>query len=197
VLLSIVAGYAACSPQRSADPPASQPTAAKSCSQLVRLPLGWDGVVLEQPPSVPLEDIELERAEALAERRDERAGDERWLLRAFDGCSLYFVLARLVENPQRGVRPWARLVIERRFRVERTPRAELRLGVRDQLIAYEQPVQNVRAGMSQGEVRARLGAPSRVEQLGPVGSFDWVYANRRIRFLEWKVAHVDTAPASP
>jgi hypothetical protein len=98
---------------------------------------------------VPLENIDLERAEAFAGQRGDLAGDERWMLRAVDRCSLYFVLARLVQNPQRGVRPWARLVIERRFRVERTPRAELRLGVRDQLAAYEKPAENVGAGMSE------------------------------------------------
>lgn len=110
------------------------------------------------------------------------------MFRAFDDGHLHFSLARLVRNPEKGRRPWARLTVIRRLRVARSIDAENRLDVRTIVEDYERPRRGIRAGMSPEAVKRALGQPTRTEQLGPVGSFDFIYPNRRVRFLGGKVA---------
>lgn len=69
--------------------------------------------------------------------------------------------------------------------------AEDGLGVSGIIKLYEVGKHGIKAGMTEEEVVAILGKPKSVNELGPLGSFDYFYDGVNIRFLDFKVAGIN------
>jgi hypothetical protein len=168
------------------------------------IPRGLVGVAFSERTVRPPQDLSLPEAVTIKERLDEarrRApaddGHEAWFFDAFDSGHLFFYVARHQKNPVAGRRPWATYDITQRYRVQRSREAESALGVDRTIAEYEVGTDGIRAGMTQQEVEQIAGSPGRVEQLGPFGSFDYVYPRWTVRFLESKVASVQRTSPPP
>ena len=151
------------------------------------IPLGLDGVVLVDRAG---ERSTIAVAEALRIRAA-ATGELGWLFRGFDDEALYFELARLEPGPEPGRHPLGSCIVEAAYRVDREDDAERALGVVETIRAYTVGVRGVRSGMTEEEVADLLGPSLETRELGPVGSFDLVFEDLTVRFLEHRVAHVD------
>lgn len=116
-------------------------------------------------------------------RRD--PGHRAWFFHAFDRSTLVFFVARWQPLTQGGI-----YTAERRIVVRRDARTESALEVAGVIAEYEQGAGNLRAGMTREEVERRRGPPPQVQELGPVGSFDYLYPDLCARFLNNRVAHL-------
>lgn len=108
----------------------------------------------------------------------------------FDRNYLIFHATRYETNPARNKLPFGTYVTEKIYIVKRSRDAEAVLGVSGIIYFYEVGEMGIKGGMSAEEVGAVLGQPRSVEQLGPYGSFEFVYDEATVRFLEGKVAHL-------
>ncbi len=109
----------------------------------------------------------------------------KWFFHAFDRRFLEFQVARWLPRELGSL-----YIVERRIFVRRDRRSVAALDVADRIAEYEQGAGDLRAGMTPEEVTRRRGPPEHVQQLGPFGSFDFVYADRCIRFLDGRAAHL-------
>lgn len=157
------------------------------------VPKGLVHVVFTGIAEAPLQELSGREALALHEKvdaelkrtyRDE--GHVAWFFHAFDEDDLFFIVARWHAGAVSG----GTYEVFTRYEVRRTRRIERALGVADEIAAYERGIGQVRAGMSLAEVEAARGKPEEVVQLGPVGSFDYVYPDLCVRFLEGRAAHL-------
>ncbi|MEZ4453697.1 MAG: hypothetical protein R3B09_29855 [Nannocystaceae bacterium] len=114
------------------------------------------------------------------------AGHRRWFFHAFDRATLVFFIARWEpQEPSGGVYHAESVIL-----VQRSKEAERALEVDEALREYETGRAGLRAGMRPEEVEAQHGAPTSVQELGPFGSFDYLYADVCVRFLDGRVAHL-------
>ena len=116
---------------------------------------------------------------------------KEWYFHQFDARSLIFCILRPEPNPVPKMRPWGTFVCERRYRVARSPEAEIALNVDKVVARYEVGVAGVRAGMGEVDVLAILGTPTGRNELGPFGSYDLVFPGVTVRFLAGRVAVID------
>lgn len=109
----------------------------------------------------------------------------KWFFHAFDRRFLEFQVARWLPRELGSL-----YIVERRIFVRRDRRSVAALDVADRIAEYEHGTGDLRAGMTPEEVTRRRGPPEHVQQLGPFGSFDFVYADRCVRFLDGRAAHL-------
>ena len=175
-------------------PPLAQSSPrAPSSSTLQVIPLGIIHVTLAGVDAAPLTDVSARQAVEIRTRADAsyratytEPGHRRWFFHAFDAAHLVFVVARYEPKPVRG----GTYIAEQRYRVARSAGADVELGVADIVRQYEVGEQGVRAGMSPAEVEAVLGAQHETRELGPIGSFDYLYSTVCVRFLSFKAADI-------
>jgi hypothetical protein len=145
---------------------------------------GIDAVAAEVLPLH--EAVTLRAAVLTAYETTHRDPDHRaWFFHAFDRSTLVFFVARWQPLAHGGI-----YTAERRIVVRRDARTESALEVADIIAQYEHGSGNLRAGMTPEEVERRRGKPPQVQQLGPVGSFDYLYPDLCARFLDNRVAHL-------
>jgi hypothetical protein len=156
------------------------------------IPLGLVHVALRGIDEAPAERLSLDAAadlynvtETEYEATYRNPGHRRWFFHAFDRDTLVFLVALWQPRELGGT-----YTVVRRIVVRRTRRAALVLDVARRIAEYEHGTGDLRAGMTPEEVERRRGPPERVEELGPVGSFDYIYSDLCARFLSGKVAHL-------
>lgn len=171
---------------------ACEPTGDSTSPHHHVIPQGLVHVAFAGEDTAPRERLALRDALAvraateLAYRTTNRdSGHRRWFFHAFDRHFLEFQVARWQPRDLGGT-----YVVERRIFVRRDRRASDALAVTDRIAEYEQGAGDLRAGMTPEEVTRRRGPPEHVQQLGPFGAFDFVYADRCIRFLDGRAAHL-------
>jgi hypothetical protein len=118
-------------------------------------------------------------------------GHERWFFHAFDTRELVFVIARWHPDARLG----GKYIATEQIRVVRTPESEQTLGVRSEVRSYEHAIGGVRAGMSPADVEAVKGKPERALELGPVGSFRWMFSDICVLFLDFRVDQISDRQA--
>lgn len=150
------------------------------------IPQGIVGVVFSNQEGIPLEDISYQEAKKI-----KTESDDKWFFREFDQNYLIFFTARYEPNPVKFKRPWGTYVTENIYRVRRSKEAEESLGVSEIVQFYEIGKRGIKGAMTEDEVVAVLGKPKEVEELGPFGSFDYVYDGFKVRFLDDRVALIN------
>jgi len=156
------------------------------------IPQGLVHVAFTGEDSAPRERLALRDAlvvrdaTELAYRTTHRdSGHRKWFFHAFDRRFLEFQVARWQPRDLGGT-----YVVERRIFVRRDRRATAALAVADRISEYEHGTGDLRAGMTPEEVTRRRGPPEHVQQLGPFGSFDFIYTDLCVRFLDGHAAHL-------
>jgi len=154
------------------------------------IPQGIVGVRFVCSDEVKTIDLTLDEALDL-EQQVYLEGRLKWFFKEFDRDYLYFFTARYIPNPEKFKRPWGTYVTENIYRVKSSQAAEVELGVIEIIEFYEIGKHGIRGGMTKDEVIAILGKPNSIEVLGPLGSFDYLYDDFTVRFLEYKVALIN------
>jgi hypothetical protein len=151
------------------------------------IPKGLVGVRFSEPQGIEEQEVSFGDALTLAAKTKE---PDRWFFDAFDGDYLHFFSAHYEPNPTTGVRPWGTYTLKRRHRVRRSPESEAALHVDSTVALHEVGTCGIKGGMRKADVERLLGAPPTVQQLGPMGSFDYAYPGLTVRFLNFGVASV-------
>jgi len=147
------------------------------------IPRGIVGVVFSDQEGIAVKDLPYQEAKKIKSETD-----DKWFFHEFDQDYLIFFTARYEPNPIKFKRPWGTYVTENIYRVRRSNEAEEVLGVSTILQFYEVGERGIKGAMTEDEVVAVLGKPNSVEVLGPLGSFDYVYDDFKVRFLDYEVA---------
>ena len=158
------------------------------------IPQGLVGIRFTGGEEVETRDISWSEARKIWEdidRSNEQASSKgphiRWFFKEFDRDHLVFFTAKYEPNPEYR-RPWGTYVTQNLYRVKRSEEAERELGVLEVVRFYESGKHGIKGGMSPEEVKSLLGEPEAVNELGPFGSFDFVYRDFTVRFLEDRAA---------
>ncbi len=168
----------------------------ENCTEKHVIPQGLVGVLFLDSESTKITDISYSAALKIKKKVEKDglnpngSNTGRWFFREFDQHYLVFFVARYQPNPVKGKRPWGTYITEDVYRVKRSARAETALGVHEIVEQYEKGKHGIKAGMSREEVEKILGKPIEINELGPVGSFDLIYKDVKIRFLDFKAAHI-------
>lgn len=178
----------------------SATTARPSALRVV--PQGMVGVALVGANSAPLETVTADELLAKEEHVHEEVGrvgpsaegSPGIYFYGFDADRIVFFYGKLHRRcPQLGCIDY---VADRLYVVPRTGGAEAKLKVEKQIALYEMPG-DVRGGMHQADVRAKLGPPDRVEPLQTFGSERWYYPAQTILFLNGEVAAIEPPSSRP
>jgi hypothetical protein len=166
------------------------------------VPRALVGVTFEAVAGAPVVDMSLDEAveakraiDAGLEETGNADGHRMWFLHAFDGSSLYFLVATFHVTCEDGP-GCLEYRAETIVRVARTDEALAALGAGETVALYEVGVRGVRGGMSEDEVVGVLGKPGAVVPLQPPGSFRYVYPDLTVTFHGFEVisVHEDADP---
>lgn len=156
------------------------------------IPQGLVHVSFRDLDTAPVERLPLHEAltvRAAATRDHEtyyqEPGHRLWFFHAFDRRTLVFIVARWQPLHHGGI-----YTAERRIHVRRDRHSVLALDVAGTIAQYERGTGDLRAGMTPADVERRRGPPEQVNQLGPFGSFDYIYPDLCARFLDARVARL-------
>ena len=168
-----------------------------SLNQKRSIPTGLVGIYLSNEDGVCAVDIPYRKAIEIKTKVDEdfksnytKPGHRRWFFVEFDKDTMIFWVARYKPNPIKGKRSWGTYIAEGIYRVKRSEEAENELAIKERIQLYENGKHEIKAGMTESEVIKILGQPKEIRQLGPVGSFDFIYDQVTVRFLNYDVAEI-------
>jgi hypothetical protein len=147
---------------------------------------------LAEKPGLQVELLSVEQAVEVRARTGWLQGTtglapQRWIFRGFEAESLFFAVASFEPN-QQGREPWGTYWIEAQYRIAREPRTAMMLGVAQQVDFYEVGLHGIRGDMNQNQVQRVLGQPQELVPFKSSGSFDLVYPEFRVRFLQHRAA---------
>lgn len=159
------------------------------------IPKGLVGINFSNENEVQIIDIPYQQAKEIKKRIDAdfemnypKPGHKKWIFNEFDQNSMIFWVANYRPNPTKNLRPWATYIAENIYRVERSNKAEAELNVDKIIQLYETGAHGIKAGMTKEEVIKILGNPKEIRELGPFGSFDFIYDDLEIRFIDNRAA---------